>query len=119
MRRAALEQVDVLFFSRGRGRGHAIPDSAVCWDLKARHPRISVVMASYATGAMTLRELGWPMFDLNLPEENPLFAIIVRCGELIEGLRPKFVVSHEEFDALPAAKIFGLPTIFIVRHSVT
>jgi UDP-N-acetylglucosamine:LPS N-acetylglucosamine transferase len=38
----------------------------------------------------------------------------VLAGRLIGVLRPDLVVSHEEFAALPAAKIFGKPTVMII-----
>ncbi|MEX2304117.1 MAG: hypothetical protein WD733_24440 [Bryobacterales bacterium] len=38
---------------------------------------------------------------------------MVKSAQVIGALRPSLVVSHEEFAALPAAKIFGVPTVFL------
>jgi hypothetical protein len=40
----------VLFFSRGKGRGHAIPDAAIAADVIARNPSVDVTFASHSAG---------------------------------------------------------------------
>jgi UDP-N-acetylglucosamine:LPS N-acetylglucosamine transferase len=103
----------VLFFSRGHGRGHAIPDLAIAEELRSLRQDFDLRFASYATGAETLSELGHSFVDLELPAANPVIETIVRCARVIGWLKPHLVIAHEEFPALPAAKIFGLPTIFL------
>jgi len=103
----------VLFFSRGHGRGHAIPDLAIVEELRTLRQDFDLRFASYATGAETLAELGHSLIDLELPAANPVIETIVRCARVIAWLKPHLVIAHEEFPALPAAKIFGLPTIFL------
>ncbi len=103
----------VLFFSRGHGRGHAIPDLAIVEELRNLRQDFDLRFASYATGAETLAELGHNFVDLELPAANPVIETIVRCARVIAWLKPHLVIAHEEFPALPAAKIFGLPTIFL------
>ena len=103
----------VLFFSRGRGRGHAIPDIAIKEKLCLTHTDTDVLFVSYGTGANTFAELGHPVIDLELPEENPFLETLVRASSLIGELHPQLVVSHEEFAVLPAAKSLSLPTVFI------
>lgn len=106
-------RVGVLLFSRGRGSGHAIPDMAIVKELRKLHDDLDLRFVSYATGAATLREHGYDVIDLDLPERNPVLETMVRAARIIEQLRPQLVVSHEEFGALPAAKIFDLPTVMI------
>jgi len=103
----------VLFFTRGRGRGHAIPDIEIVKELLNRSDEMDVRFVSYATGARTIEEFGFPLIDLGLPELNPLTETTVMAGKLIGWLNPDLVVAHEEFPALPAAKIFGKPAILL------
>jgi hypothetical protein len=103
----------ILFFSRGRGHGHALPDLAITQHILASAASIEVQLASYATGATTIRAAGHPVIDLGLPEENPFLATLHACAETIERLRPNLVVAHEEFAALSAARFHRTPTIFI------
>lgn len=103
----------VLFFSRGRGCGHAIPDIEIVKGLLKESDDVEVRFVSYATGARTIEEFGFPLVDLDLPELNPETETTVLAGKLIRWLRPDLVVSHEEFAALPVAKIFDRSTIFI------
>jgi UDP-N-acetylglucosamine:LPS N-acetylglucosamine transferase len=104
----------VLFFCRGRGRGHAIPDIEITRELLRLRPDIDLVFASYSTGGATLAEAGLPFMDLDLPENVRFVDFSVRATKVILAVRPDFVVSHEEFAALPAAKALGIPTTFIV-----
>jgi UDP-N-acetylglucosamine:LPS N-acetylglucosamine transferase len=105
---------NILFFSRGRGRGHAIPDIAVASELSRRAPELRLRFVSYATGAQTLIEAGYDVIDLQLPDDAPFLELGVRALRTIAAEQPDLVVSHEEFAALPAAKAFGLPTLFVV-----
>jgi UDP-N-acetylglucosamine:LPS N-acetylglucosamine transferase len=106
-------RVGVLFFSRGRGRGHAIPDIAIVEELSKIRDDLDVRFVSYATGAATLAERGHTVIDIDLPEANPFLETLVIAAKLLAWLRPQLVVSHEEFAALPAAKILDLPTVMI------
>lgn len=106
-------RVGVLLFSRGRGSGHAIPDIAIVEELRKLRDDVDLRFVSYATGADTLTERGHNVIDLNLPERNPVLETMVRAAKVIARLRPQLVVSHEEFGALPAAKIFDLPAVMI------
>jgi hypothetical protein len=102
--------VRILFFTRGRGRGHAIPDIQLASQLPADW---DIRFASYGTGAATFASAGIPCIDMGLPDTNGTAETTVIAGRLIGHLNPDIVVVHEEFAALPAAKIFGKPTILI------
>jgi hypothetical protein len=104
---------DVLFFSRGRGKGHAVPDIAIAAELRRYCPDIRIQFASYAIGAEVLAAASEPLVDLEMPEANPFFETLVKSGRLMEELRPRLVVSHEELAVLPAAGILGLHTVFL------
>jgi len=103
----------ILFFSRGRGRGHAIPDIEIVKELLEQREDVQVHFVSYGTGARTIEEFGLPLIDLGLPEMNPMTETTVLAGKLIGWLNPDLVVAHEEFGAMPAAKIFDKPTMFL------
>lgn len=107
----------LLFFSRGRGRGHAIPDLAVIRQLVACS-NLDVRVASYASGASVFTEASYDVIDLALPDDAPYLDVLIRATQAIATVSPAFVVSHEEFAALPAAKAFGLPTTLILDFFV-
>ena len=86
---------------------------AIVEELATLRDDVDVRFVSYATSAATLEEHGYDVIDLNLPEANPVLETMVRAAKMIGWLRPQLVVSHEEFGALPAAKIFELPTVMI------
>lgn len=104
----------VLFFSRGRGRGHAIPDLAIFEALRPLTPQVEWVFASYAAGAVTLAEAGLPVIDLQLADDAPFLEVMVRAARAMVRVRADAVVSHEEFAALPAASVFGKRALFLV-----
>lgn len=89
------------------------PDMAIVEDLRKIRDDVDVRFVSYGTGAATLTERGYPVIDLGLPEANPALETIVLAAQVIGSLEPRLVVAREEFAALPAAKIFGLPAVMI------
>jgi hypothetical protein len=103
----------ILFFSRGRGRGHAIVDIEIAKEIAKLSGDVDLRFVSYGTGAATLRTYGISHIDLKLPDRSPINETIVLAGRLIGCLNPDLVVAHEEFPALPAAKIFHRPTVFL------
>lgn len=113
MQRAKEVREQVLFFSRGKGRGHAIPDAAIANELLKLEPALDITFASYSVGAVTLRELGQRVVDLELPEDNPFWETVLRVGPLLQERRPSLVLSHEEFWVAPLSKMLGLPALFL------
>jgi UDP-N-acetylglucosamine:LPS N-acetylglucosamine transferase len=103
----------ILFFSRGKGRGHAIPDAAIANELVVLEPALDITFASYSVGAATLKDLGQNVTDLDLPEDNPLWDTLLRVVPLLQQRRPALVVSHEEFCVLPLCKAFGLSAVYL------
>lgn len=103
----------VLFFSRGRGRGHAIPDVAIAKELSDLEPGITLQFVSYGTGAQTIGQCGYRVIDLKLPDDNPFLETLVRSIHIINEQEPSLVLSHEEFCVLPAAKLFEVPCMFL------
>lgn len=106
-------RIGVLFFSRGRGRGHAVPDCALAAEMCRLRDDVDLRFVSYATGAETFEELGHTVIDLDLPENNPLFETLIRATRVIGWLKPSLVIAHEELPALAAAKILELPTVYL------
>jgi hypothetical protein len=109
------ENVDVLYFSRGKGRGHAIPDLTIVSELRKLRPGLRLVFASYGVGAETLASAGETTVNLGLDETVPFFEVLVSAGALLQRLHPRLVVSHEDSAVLPIAKVFGLPTRFLIH----
>jgi hypothetical protein len=103
----------ILFFSRGRGRGHARPDVEIVRALAVARPDIETRLVSYGTGAETIVEAGLPVIDIEMADMGPTAEISVAAGRLIRWLDPDLVVSHEEFAAAPAAAVFEKACVFI------
>lgn len=103
----------ILYFSRGRGHGHAIPDMAVAAEIKKLQPEAGIHFVSYGTGCRTLQRMGQPVIDLALPEENPFLETLELAISTVTEMKPDLVLSDEEFAALPAASWAGTPCIFI------
>lgn len=108
--------MDILFFSRGRGRGHAVPDMAIMEAVHSVDRSIDWRFVSYGTGASTLSEFGYDVTDLDLPDDNPFLETTIKTCEVIRAFSPDVVVSHEEIAAVLSAKIFGVPSIFISEY---
>lgn len=102
-----------LFFSRGRGRGHSIPDDALCKEILLQRPSIRIQFVSYSTGALTLRELGWDVIDAPVSEFNHFSVTMRPFLEIIRTVSPRWVVSHEEPGALIAAAASAVPSVFL------
>lgn len=103
----------VLFFSRGRGRGHAVPDAAAYDELLKIRKDLDLRFVSYGTGAKTLQAMGLPSIDLGFTDFCPAPLMTAAAGKLIRNLRPEIVISHEEYGVLPAAKIDEVPTLYV------
>jgi len=107
------EKSKLLFFCRGRGSGHAIPDIELTKELTSLRTDVDVRFVSYGTGAKTLAEHGCTVIGLDLPDLNSLLDVIVLATKVTGWLQPDLVVSHEEFGALPAAQICDCPAVSI------
>jgi len=105
--------VGTLLFSRGKGRGHAIPDIEICGELRRIDADIEVRFVSYATGAATFDAEGYEVVDLGLPEENGFVETLLVAHRTITRLKPQVVIAHEEFAALVAANLAGIPSIYL------
>lgn len=109
----------LLFFSRGRGRGHAVIDVELVDKLQRELPDLDVRFVSYAEGARHITESRRPVIDLGLPAQNSYVETSVLAGRLIGWLQPDFVIAHEEFAVMPSAKIFDKPTLFLTDWFTT
>jgi UDP-N-acetylglucosamine:LPS N-acetylglucosamine transferase len=103
----------ILFFSRGRGRSHAVQDMEIARHITGLDCDIQIRFVSYGTGADTLERAGVRHVDLDMPDTNPIHETLILAGKLIGWLQPDLVMSHEEFIVLPAAKIFDKPTMLL------
>lgn len=94
--------MNILFFSRGRGLGHAVPDLAIANEL----PQHRWTFVSYGTGLKHLSKSQYPVLDLGLPDEAKLIDVVQK----LHAMRPAdVVVSHEE----PAAMLLPLPKVYM------
>jgi hypothetical protein len=106
--------VHILFFSRGRGSGHAVPDLALAEELHRHDENVAITWASYGTGYETLKAHGCDVIDLHLPEENPFVETHLAVFKLISATAPHLVISHEEFAVAPASRSLGVPVVFLI-----
>src|SRR5260221_526601 len=106
-------RLKLLYFSRGRGHGHALTDLAIAKELTHLCPDINLSFASYGSGLSTFRSLNAPVHSMNLPENNPFLPTLIESQRLIRALLPDIVVTNEEFAALPAANWNHVPSVFI------
>ena len=102
----------LLFFSRGRGQGHAFRDLEIERSLR-KLVDVQTTFVSYGTGLSVLQRSGVRCLDLRFPDDNPFIKTIIKAGRVIRDLRPDVVFAHEEMAAVTAASIFNLPSIFI------
>ena len=109
----AVLRLGLLFFSRGGGRGHAIPDIAIAKEILRLRPDIDIRFVSYGTGASTFKEFGHSVIDLGLPERNSALETLVPGGDIVRRIRPDLIVSHEEFIVPPIARMFSILVSFI------
>jgi hypothetical protein len=103
----------ITFFSRGRGRGHAVPDMAIVEEVKVLVPELDVRFVSYSSGAEAFRSRGYDVIDIGVESDPQLLDMIVHEARTIGSLAPQLVIAHEEFAALPTAEIFRIPCVFI------
>lgn len=104
----------ILFFSRGRGRGHAIPDVEICTRLRRCLPEDRITTVSYGTGAATLRELGEHPIAMPLKDDNDYVSTLVSAGTIIAAHHPDIIISHEEFAVVPFAAALRIPVITVI-----
>jgi hypothetical protein len=103
----------VLFFVRGRGHGHALRDLALSKRIESCATNASLIFVSYATGAKTLKRVGHPVIDLDLPEDNGYSATLRKSHELIGATNPDVVLVHEEIAAVSACNLLGVPCLYM------
>lgn len=108
--------IRVAFCSRGRGRGHAVPDMAILDEWRKVNHRINPCWISYGTGAATLRACGREVIDLNLSDKNPFLETLIRLTPVLASVRPDLVISHEEFAAVVSAQLLGIPALCITDY---
>jgi hypothetical protein len=72
-----------------------------------------IQFVSYSTGAATFRAEGHEVVDLGLPDDNGFVQTILVADSLIRDFKPALIIAHEEFAALVAAQLSGIPSIYI------
>ena len=107
------QPVEIMLVSQGHGRGHAVPDMAIATALKSAEPDVNIQFVSYAAGAEAYRACGYHVLDLHKPDTPPFLDMVIAFTKLFAQAKPQLIVAHEEIPALPVAKAFEIPCIFI------
>lgn len=107
---------EVMFVSRGRGKGHAVPDIAIASLLAAKMPTLRFRFVSYSTGAEVYRSSGLPVVDMRATEEPDFPDMVAKYAVLISKVRPKVVLAHEEYAVAVAAAASGVPCVFLTDY---
>lgn len=95
----------ILFFSRGRGMGHAKRDICIAKMLKKiTKDKFKLKFVSYATGYKCFIRYRYSPINLFLPEMGKKKVAQKRIKFLIEKEKPNLIVSDEELIVLPLAK---------------
>ena len=108
----------ILYFSRGRGYGHAIGDMEVIRELKKSDVPLDISIVSYAHGYEAFVKNGFTEIkNLYLDYENEFFSPqgLLRTQQLIKSVRPDLIVANEMFNVLPLAREHGLPAVLITH----
>ena len=103
----------ILFFSRGRGYGHAITDLELDRRLAELGAGFTIRYFSYGTGAGVFRARGVEVCDLQLADEASPLAVGLRASVEIARHRPQVIVAHEDVFVPVAAKMHGIPCIYV------
>jgi UDP-N-acetylglucosamine:LPS N-acetylglucosamine transferase len=107
------EPARLVLFSRGRGRGHAVPDLSIIAALRSRRPGLDLDIASYAVGADTFRSHGHEVIDLGLPENSDFIDALLKASQVLQRRQYGLVVAHEEPSALVAARLAGVSAVYL------
>ena len=107
--------VDILFVTRGRGRGHATTDAAIVKALHEIDRDVSVQFASYSVGCRALIELGYVPIDFGLHVEASFPQVALAVGNAIRLSCPRIVVAHEEPAAMTIGKLLNTRTVFLTH----
>lgn len=106
----------ILYFSRGKGFGHAMLDILVLEQIKKLNSDLPIQIVSYADGYNALKANGFQALDLGLSADGDMGSdAIIKIGSIIKECEPNLIVSDEVFMALPLAKLFNIPT-FLITH---
>lgn len=103
----------ILFVTRGRGAGHAVPDLAIAAELRRRLPSAELSFISYGTGASVLRRAGHEVVDLGLSEATEMWDVLRGVHHICGRIRPDLVVAHEEPAGVMAANLLGIRSMYI------
>src|ERR1700760_3956807 len=81
-------QSGILYFSRGRGRGHAIPDMEIGRHLSNIATGIDIVYASYSSGLEAFHACGYDAIDLQMQEDPDPWDALVKQLRLVSYAKP-------------------------------
>lgn len=103
----------ILFFSKGRGYGHAVRDLYLANELVKNFENCNISFVSYSTGAEVIKKSCYKLFDLELSDNNEFCETLTAGCRVIERFNPDIIISHEEFAAFPAANIYNKKIMYI------
>jgi hypothetical protein len=108
-------RVDILFFSRGKGRGHAIPDLSVATAIRKLQPNTILQFVSYGTGAEVLKANHENIVEIRADDDSDDWARCVAAGSALRNQKPKLVVCHEEPGVVLLAKSLGYRVVYMTH----
>lgn len=103
----------VLYFLRSRARADDQLDLSIAEELRKCLGGSNARFVLCAPGAAILKAAGWPVIEQGFCESADFLQAMIAAARIISSVRPAVVVSHEQFSALPAARIAGVPAIFV------
>lgn len=103
------------FFCRGQGTAHARRDMFLADCLSELDGSIEIKFISYADGYKALSAKGRPCINIGLPSKGDEHDRFIKVGQALREEKPSLVISDEELLALPLAKIFQIPSLFITN----
>ena len=106
----------ILYFSRGRGFGHAIPDLMVVDRLESLRPDVNITLGSYADGLKAISSNGRSALDLEMElDDEYTQKELSALQRIIPSVEPDLIVTHEVFYALPVARKYNIPSVLITH----
>jgi hypothetical protein len=103
----------VLYFTHGRGHYHAAWDISTIDEIRAQCPDLEVLFVSNSVGAETFSLLGRNVINSMTSESANSTASLIAAYNVLKKVNPSLVVAHEEYSAVAAAGLLGIPSVYI------
>lgn len=113
--------VNMLYFSRGHGFGHASKDHEIVGALRTIVPVFNITIVSSGLGTEYFRNVSMDSTELEIPDDSDLSAEVYQtldtylqsCADA--SILPDIIVANEVFYVPLLARKFGVPSILITH----